>query len=730
MARSMITNVSNGPVTLPAPYGTILGPGRSTIVADNPDNVLASFGGDEAVAGFVRVGFAPDNAQPSRPSVGGVFASISEGRNRAAVINDAIRAASLDFLARPRRWDLNVVKLRSLADYELETPIVLRTGVIVDCDGANIVSKFTGGADTVTNAAFVADGAIDTSKMNTTLTAVAPKNTNSIAVAAAGTIAAGDYILIQGRNPPYPDGDALLESSGTDVVLSEIVRVASSYAGGLTIPLAWPLRQHHAVTGITVRAITPVIGAGVRAARIWGSEGGVTTAVGVFGRYAMELEVSDLQASGLSRAAIDVVGVKGCDLRGYRNRGTNNAWLHATSVIGLKARDFDGYQGVDRVHPLGTPRYPILLRQRCTDVDLDDIHLTCTAAGMYITGGEHVHVEDLDVTDVSASTAVYDRMVVGGELQNGGALILGFGAGFGPLNIAEFGFDFTLGRLRCEDLRAPNEAAWTSGTPFRARAVLLHDMLGGHVGQISVVNRGVTDNDALVSGVTMSDYGGHIDSIFVAGYYYGLAFENFAADVVIDRYEFMGNAGTSPNATIPIYCNHQNPSAMTIHFREVSIGNAFSAFRTGPDFAGDFRFRIDLLSIDGNEWSDCMILGNLTVTDFATGDVVEADAASTNNTYQSIKSPDTGDAAHERRLFAVASGEDVTGSSYMLGNSLPARLATVMATAAEVNKGGVVEYAATRRAAQDAGAAHPIGRSLTYKAAGAEGLIRIGPVNG
>lgn len=584
----------------------------------------------------------------------------------------------------------------------------------------------TGGADVPTNAAILADGTINASKMSTTLTAAVPKNSTSIAVAAAGTIAAGDYILIEGHNDAGAPQDGLTESDGTSVVLSEIVRVDASYVSGLTIPLAWPTRQHHGTNNITVRAITPVVDFEVCDLTIQGSTGGATTANGIFARYCVGFRASGIATSGCSRMAVDVLGCRDVRLEELHSKGTNNGWLMLTSVIGARVRTLTGDQGVARVHPSGYPRYPVLLRSRCTDCDIDDVHLTGVAAGMYVAGAKHTRIGDVDVTDVTASTAVYDRMVLSGEIQDTALLVLGFGTGYGPLALAEFAFDVTIESIRVEDVRAPNEAAWTNPAPFKAQAVYLHDVLNGHVGQISVINRGITGNTHLTSGVMISDYLGHIDSISVAGYVYGLAFANSQNHVVIDRYRYVSGGGQSPGSTIPIYVDHSTPNNHTIHIREASFENASSGFRTGPSFAGDFRFRIDHLVYDGVEWTDVIIGRNESATSFTQADVVEMDATHQVNDFVRVVDPNTGVAAHERRLAAVVSGApNDLGTGYMLVCPLPARLASVKATTAAVNKGALIEYAATRRCAEDAAAAHPFGKSLTYKAAGAEGIIRV-----
>lgn len=649
---------------------------------------------------------------------------VASGPARSSAINAMIASMSAQYAADARGGKRAI---RLTGDYTLDAAIVLKSGVILDMDGANLIPTFTGTADDPTNAVIKIDGTLNTSKLSTTLTAIAKKNSTSIAITAAGSLAPLDWIAIEGHNTE----DAAGESIGSSVSFAEIIQVDASYvAGQLTVPLAWPLRQHHGTTGVTVKAVAPVIGAEVRGGRIWGSESSTIQAAGVFCRYATDARILGLQAGGLSRFGIDMIGCKDVAIREYRNRGGSNGWIYGSSVIGLSVRDVAGYQGVARVHASGVPRYPILLRARCTDVDADDIHLSTVACGMYIAGGEHIRVGSVDVTDVRPTTAIYNRIVAGGELDNGAPLALGFGAGYGPLALAEFAFDVTIGSIRVEDVACPNESTWTSPAPFLGRALYLHDLRNTHVGQISVINRGVSGDTHLASGVTISDFVGHIDSIAVAGFTYGLAFSNSANAVTIDRYDFKGGGGATPNSTIPIYCDHTTPSAQQIrigHFQAENSGG--SVFRTGGSFAGDWRMRFDLVNVDGNEWTD-VILGHIGA-DVATGDVMEIDPSATDNSRQDVIQ-NAAAAGYERRMAAIVDGDDVAGSSFALICPLPARLATVKSTATAIARADLVKSSGTgtRTVQTDNAATHPLGRAFDRKAADAGGtLIRITSIN-
>lgn len=664
-----------------------------------------------------------DDDLPSTTPVDTVY-TVAAGTSRAAVINATLETAAG---VAAETGIKQTVQLRA-GTYYLETAIVGQSGVeLCGVRGKTIlIPTFTGGADAATNYVIGVDGAINTATINTTLTTKITKNKSTTAVAAVGTLTASDWFLVEGRNVPAEDGS--VESNGTSVVLSELMLPAASYAGGTTIATRWPWAQAHGTTGITVRGVTPVIGFAVRDLEIQGSVGGVTTAVGVFARYCSDVTVTDVVFSGCSRMGVEFVGCRDAWAVDNHSKGNNNGWMMWWSVINGHFDRLTGDQGVARLHASGYPRYPVFLRSRCTNITFGEVHITGTIAGMYIGGGQHIAGGTVKATDVSILKAEYDRMVASGELDNTAPVILGFGTGMGPIALAELSFDIRVEQIHTENLRAEAVSGFNSPAPIIPRAVYLHDVFFSSVGAVHCVNRGETSDVATVAGVTISDYAGHIDTIDVAGHVYGLSFDNSANDVVIDRYSFRGNAGTTPNSTIPIYCSHTAPSAQTIHIKDCRIANASSAFRTGGSFAGDFRFRVDHLNIDGAEWTDC-IIGRIDANR-ATGDVLELDSTATANDYQAtiITAAASG---YERRLVALCTGDDISGASYVLICPLPARIATVLATSGLVTRGGLLRHSGTGTTTvqEDAAATHPIGVARDYKAAGSTGLIRIGLVN-
>lgn len=652
---------------------------------------------------------------------------VNPGTDRGAMINSAIRAAALRYVSTGRK---QVVELGAGVHY-VEQKIVGRSGVSLQGAGQDrtvLVPTFgaVADADSVASCVIGVEGELDAA-MNTTLTAIAPYNTESVAVAAAGTIAAGKYFLIQGRNDVYPQ-NSISDSDGVDVVLSEVCQVAAGYAAGLTLPLAWSLRQHHTTNGITVRGLVPVIGFEVKNLSIRGSEDGVTTSVGIFGRYVLDLVVENVAVSGCSRFAVDLVGVLGFSIGGFRSLGTNNGWIQLTSCQDGEVHTFRGARGTASVHASGTPRFPILLRQRCTGVTVRDGVLEGTALGMYLAGGKHIVFHNLLIRDVEITQAIYDRCVLGGEIQNGGAAVLGWGSGYGPLNIAEFAHDVQVSNVRTENLRGPATAGWTDN-PYRAVAYLFHDVLAMVASDVSAINRGISGGTTAVAGVIVSDAGIVMVNLFISGHSFGLITQNVSTGLRLTNYVYEATPGSGGNSTIPIYFDH-GAGDHEIRIKGVRFSNAFSQIRFGGSFVFDEKLVIEDLMTDAGEWDYVILADNQTGGAFATGDIVEFDG-----TYQGanrrIKTPDAGGAGYERRLASVVSGTGTggdVGTGIQAVAPMPQRRASVMATTAVVERGDVLEYAAALRVAADNAAAVPLGTARNRKAAGAEGMILIGSV--
>lgn len=97
MARSIVTNVTQGALTLPFPYTRVIAPGKSAVVPDSVAAIIALLGGDQAIDGVCRVEHTPD----SGPDViaGTAPSSIAPGTNAALGVVTVTTLNGLSVLA-------------------------------------------------------------------------------------------------------------------------------------------------------------------------------------------------------------------------------------------------------------------------------------------------------------------------------------------------------------------------------------------------------------------------------------------------------------------------------------------------------------------------------------------------------------------------------------------------------------------------------------------------------
>lgn len=650
--------------------------------------------------------------------------SIAPGANKAAEINAAVQSLAALATDTSPRW----VQLEA-GVYTLETDVDLATNVYVRGVGpqTQIVPLFTGGDDTATNAVFNIVGTLDVATLNTTLSVDASKNSNSISVNAGGSLAASQWLYITGNNgggATYA-GDYGM-SDGIDVVLKELIQVASTHVtGATTIPLAWPLGQSHAgPVKATVQAVTPIRNSGVNELYIRGGEGGVTTAVGVYATRSYNIACHGVEASGTTRGILEVVGVKRFNSTDLFSRGNNNSWFMGESIITFDISRWDGLEGADvrRSNAQGIPREQIHLWTRCTDGYVHDGHCVNGTWGVFHGGGVNLRFANIHMRNMEMTDEAYSRWVNGpdGAGATGSFHAMGFSSGNGPLTIAEFAFGTTISNITVEDCRVPNTAFWTA-SPYVARYHYIHDTMRINVTNLTAMNIGVTQP---IAGTVWSDCEGNAANLMVKGCSYGVWTQNVQVDVKFVDYRY-DPLNAQANTGIALYLDHNSISSNGPIFKNVQVSSSFAGvFRVGGSFQYDPRFLIENLETDSGKWSTVIMVENATGVNFAPRDIVELDP-----TYgglaKRVRTPVVA-GTYYSRLFAMCTGagEDF-GTGFMLACELPAAFASVQADVNVVARGDRMVYVATRQAQTGAGAS--IGTAWTPKAAGAAGAVLVGP---
>jgi hypothetical protein len=639
---------------------------------------------------------------------------VAPGRNKAAEINRKIAR-----LAAGASADHQETLLLLAGIHTLEAPIVAASHVILTGEGDDtiLVPTFTGDADDPTNAVILAVGEVDTDTLDTTLTAPALKGAMAVALTSAGSIAAGDHLVIEGFNG---------EDDELGGELEEVVEVAASYTSGLSIPLVWATYQHHSGEAVTVRAIAPVVGFRVRDLQIRGSIGdGVITACGIYAKQSLDLEFHGISASGCARAAIDVEGCSRWASSGFYNRGGSNAWYYLGSTSGFEVAGFNGSDRGDRIHPDGVPRFQIVMGRRCTDGRIHDGTLRHGNGGLFHGGGVNLSFNSIHIRDQEVTEASYARWIASGEQEHGGTVGLGFGSGASVIGqgFDEWAVGCQYADITVEDLRAPNVTGWNDVSPRRACAAYIHDSRRLTMTNIVCAN---WVNSNLVGGVIISDADGSLTNLTVKGMPIGIALANFEVGLRIRNYRFDGARGGSPVAPVPLYVNNDATGNGSFWIDNFFCSSAFSFVTFGPGFVYDARFTIRDLHTEQGRWAYAVVAYNATGVAFTVGDIVEIDPTHTGTDLR-VRTPDTNAADYGGRLAVVVSGlPDDPGTGFIMIAPLPQEYASVTASAAAVAYGDRLAYAATRRAAASPGATQPIGVALARKSAGSEGLLLIG----
>lgn len=603
-------------------------------------------------------------------------------------------------------------------DFYLESALVLRNGVVLCGQGSRtrLIPTFTGTADDLTNAVIKVIGALDTATMSTTLSATKQKGMPSVTVAAAGTIAAGGYLVVEGSNSAANSSG---DSDGASVTVDEVMKVASVASNTLT--LSGYTVCHHA-TGKTAKAVVPVVDVTVKNLSIRADLGSGTVAAGIGMRYAVGLRVRNVTGGGFAQALVSCdKGSRDITIDGVRHTGGSNAIVYASSAhegrVWRVSCDPNGVRG----HASGVPRALITLRNRCSEWQGGDLHLEKGWIGLRIWGGNHIQFDNVLVRDCSTQDA-YARIVAASETNSGNHLGVGVDGGAAPLAIAEYGRGIQLSDVTVEDCTGYDGLA-----AFVSPAIYYHDWIESQLSNISLINTGLeSGSNRYMSGMVISDSNGTLKGLRVEGLNYGIMTKNSFVGVKVYGYTYSATAGDGVNSTTALYLDHGGAGDLSIDGFTSSNSSAVIRFGSTFNATPDWTMRIRDFAANGGRWSDLLLAYNNTATAFAPGDVVDLLAASP----AGKRYVDTATAAGLRcASVAIGSTGDIGANTFLFVAPLPAREAMVKATTAAVAVGDhLVASATARRAVTSASPAAftSLGKALTDKAAGAEGLVYVG----
>ncbi len=623
--------------------------------------------------------------------------SISPGSAKAAAIQDALNAGF-------------IVDLEP-GLYYLEAPILLQSGSRIFGAGSGLTqlvpswSPSPADADQPTNGVLIARLPVP-SGPTTLVTARTPKDSLYVELSDPGVLSAG-WVRLRGNSE---HGNEYEMSDGLDVVLTEYVRAASIDAGGAV--LAEPTWQFHGPM-VEARNAEPIENVELSGFDI-AADGG-TLATGVLLDGVIGAKLHDISGAGFSRSLLELgAGTRTVMITRPWSRGENNALLLAESAMDVVLESFGSSPSGPRCHELGIPRGLLTFSRRCTAISVRNGSLANGCVGIRLWGGHHIHIAGVTIRDMHNGEVIQRDPLIGSNRTGPG-----IDTGAGPLNIAEFAYDVTFEDVHLENCRQPTIAAGASW--------YLHDIMGLTISNCSISNKGESPwtEGRYMLGLLASDVMGAVESLTVRGSAYSFRTINVMAFLRIKHLDIFGTPGDGISGGIGVMLEHGGGAGPVIE--RLAAENLYTLFYTGPEFIPDWTFTVEDFRSEGFEAADLVLALSQTAQPLLSGEVVE---------FVPSEGPArliTGSTAPSTRNAIVATGQPgSTGTGYMLVCAAPVSRCHVRCTVEAVQIGDILVASSTspRRAEVDNDPANPLtvlGKALTAKAAGAEGLVLLGP---
>lgn len=377
-------------------------------------------------------------------------------------------------------------------------------GVTIVADG------LTGTADDPTNAMFRATEVVGA--ISTTLSAAADHASYTLQLTDATGVTAGMWLRLAGNNNVLGDPGPYNPSMGASLTTYELVCVASNDGGGqvtLTAPLRW-----YRAAGVTVVAVTPVIGAGVFDLNLDGDTGPV--ACGIHLRGAVDCVVQGIGGKNFSRSIVCADrGGQGAVIDGVEIQGGCNGAVYLDSVHGHHVSRLTNRRGCSGFNSSGVRRAVFVERNTAVGNTLNG--LDCNGLGIYgaiLWGGQFGRYADIRLVGFDATGAHASMTAAGEQDANGRYAYVWFGAGGVPW--AEFTFGGEIQRVRVRDCTATE--AWGS-------AIWLHDHFWGNAVDLQAWESRVGDQLCYV-GVRVHDCSFNVAGVQALGHRVSMLVEN------------------------------------------------------------------------------------------------------------------------------------------------------------------------------------------------------------
>lgn len=464
---------------------------------------------------------------------------------------------------------------------------------------ATIMPTFTSGlgADDRTNAVIKVIGTI-TGTVNTTLSASAFTGDGYVkSTASVGAGMASGWLRIRGVNT------AGLSFSGDSctAIISEIVQVASGFAGGTTVTLNQTVKMHH-ISGVTLQSVTPIVDATLEGLFIDASAT-TTLGSGILIEDSARITVKNIQGKNLSRAVISTYGACHLVFDSCVNRGSTNCTLYRETCQYWKATNSSRTHEGNRSHSLGVPRPELSMRAMCVGGLDDGGKFTNCSGALRQWGGINnlqcnISAHDIDCTPmISRDPDLVNHYAVG-SVFDGGPPSTAPGE-----NHAEFGFGCGISNVSATNVRHQDEFNPNGGGTLAQWALYYHDHFDFRATNVSVENIGRDSANVgfYMSGILISDCTGNFTDHSIRGARCGMYTNNNVVACYFNNLIFYANTGESTHDPVPIafYFQHIDGFRNSVHFNNIQLNGYLRYWAYfGPGFI-DRWLEFDFLSLDG-----------------------------------------------------------------------------------------------------------------------------------
>lgn len=616
-----------------------------------------------------------------------------------------------------------------VGSYGLEAPLFTGltpaqlSGVDIQGEGRETVLEPTyispaGLASTPTNAVVLVQGAPQPAIYNSVLTRRVVIGDRSMTVAASLAARTGNWVVLSGHLDPATQMAPF--ATGEAITNTELQLVESTSGAGLIVTTGGAFIQEHTITnggtGVpqSVQAVDPVVSFRLARMRIVGT--GHQIAVGVLMDYVVQPVLEDLWFEGFSMADYFArLGTTAIDFRSVTHEGGSNGWCYLQSVTGGAVTGTRSTGRGPRFHPLGLIQGVVNIAWNTAQIKVTDSVLRKACRGIQIAA-----VQQIDILNFLVDDMFIAELLVRPAIAESSFCGVGLDTGRGPLNETQFGMG-----IRIEG-RFTNCRSDGPIDPLSPYVICLHDILDCEL-DVSIVNEGespyavIDGQNYVMQGIFVQDSGGRL-SATIRGCEFAFSPRSVAGRLHVDEMIIHANSGAGTVTAFSVYQQSVINNGLT--YGRLDAQSPVTYSNASPEDV----VRMESLSADGFEFRSTTTMVNTTGVTLQIGDLCQPNPAGIDNMFQPC--PVIAAAAGVPLAVCCTSGGQAVNGRAFDGCALPTTDFVVNVTAAAVVPNDILDFGAGAAAkANNAAAIHTaIGRSLSFKAAGAPGMVRAGAV--